>query len=101
MQSRDRILTVSGKFRYEIRTEKVQNVCRLWVNSQDPEKKLRSKSLSLHRLPYTPETTSGIAYNVLAYALCVSACLGTKGCTEKGEKEQVVLNAIHAPATPL
>lgn len=42
------------------------------VSSQDPEKKLRGKSLSLHRLPDTLETTTGIAYNVLAYTLCFS-----------------------------
>lgn len=66
MKSRDRILTVSGKLRYEIRKLKKCRMCAgSCVNSQDLEKKLRSKSQSLYALSYTFDTTLGFAYVVL------------------------------------
>lgn len=87
MKSRDRILTVSEKFRYEIRKLKKCRMCAgYWVNSRGLEKRLRGKPLSLHRLSYTPETTPGIAYIVwLTLFLCFSM-LWNKRVYRKGRK---------------
>lgn len=92
MKSKDRILTLSGKFRYEIRTLKK---CRLragsWMNPQALEKKLRGKSLGLPRLPYTPETTLGIVYVVLAYNHFVFlSVMEQKGVQEREKRSKLL-----------
>lgn len=61
-----------------------------WVNSQDLEKQFRGKSLSLHRLPYTPEPTLGIAYIVLAYIRFVfQGVMEQKGVQEREKRSRL------------